>query len=135
MLVPYCYLGENATMDEKDSYYERLNAATVLFLFLNLYVQRYFLLIVEESQNFEIIMLEAVICKELICHDENPQKHRIQSRWSERAYNITAFFITMHRAARLGTTWLFKVKFRLFASHMFEAGNKDCLKKTFLFQS
>ena len=122
-------------MDEKDSYYERLNAATVLFLFLYLYVQRYFLLIVEESQNFEIIMLEAVICKELVCHDENPQKHRIQSRWSESAYNVTTFFRTMHSAARLGTTCLFRVKFRLFASHMFEAGNKDCLKKTFLFQS
>lgn len=122
-------------MNEKDSYYERLNAATVLFLFLYLYVQRYFLLIVEESQNFEIIMFEAVICKELVCHDENPQKHRIQSRWSESTYNVTAFFRTMHSAARLGTTWLFKVKFRLFGSHMFEAGNKDCLKKTFLFQS
>ena len=121
-------------MNEKDSYNERLNAATV-FLFLYLYVQRYFLLIVEESQNFEIIMLEAVICKELVCHDENPQKHRIQSRWSENAYNVTAFLRTMHSAARLGTTWLFKVKFRLFGSHMFEAGNKDCLKKTFLYQS
>ena len=111
-------------MNEKDSYNERLNAATVLFLVLYLYVQRYFLLIVEESQNFEIIMLEAVICKELVCHDENPQKHRIQSRWSENAYNVTAFLRTMHSAARLGTTWLFKVKFRFFASHMLKLGRK-----------
>lgn len=75
-------------MNEKNSYYERLNAATLLFLFLYLYVQRYFLLIVEESQNFEIIMLEAVICKELSCHDENPRKHRIQSRWSEKQCTV-----------------------------------------------